>query len=39
MRSRARIEGSRRSTLRNRDKNTTVLASMSLEGMGPTLAV
>ena len=24
---------------RNRGKNTTVLASMSLEGMGPTLAV
>jgi transposase len=27
------------STPRNRGKNTTVLASMSLEGMGPTLAV
>ena len=26
-------------TPRNRGKNTTVLASMSLEGMGPTLAV
>jgi transposase len=34
-----RAERARYSVPRNRGKNTTLLASMTLEGMGPTLAV